>query len=505
MVGITRSELEDEAQAGNHGDLSQRTLRGSGWMLSSRLTVQVMSLVQVTILARMLDPEAFGLMGLAFLATQAIGIFVVTGYDHALVQKPKLMQSDIDTAWWVILSRYTFICGCLLLLAKPIAHIYQSPEAVPVLVAVALIQPIYGLVSPSIILLRREMQFRRLFKLELLSSGVGSVVGIITAFALRNVWALVSAYMTTIVALVILSYGAHPYRPHRQFSRSSFRLLSGYGQWVLGSAVLSFVALQGSTAIAGWMFGIAALGVYQMATRFAQLVSTQLGEVILSVETPAYAKIQDSKTRVSAAFLRTVAVMAIVVVGLTTFISLFLPPLLIRLLGPQWVAAAALVPAVAVAGGAQAMLRVGSPLFLGTGQPKLQFFADLVQAAVMVALLYPMGKLYALQGLPLAMLISTLCACPIVWFGVKAVTNCRLSQVLTMLAPAFLGAGTMVLVSSVGMPPGSLTWNAVLEMVWRLSLITLACLGFLATIAISERAIPSYAPLAELQRMFSNR
>lgn len=169
MVGITRSELEDEAQAGNHGDLSQRTLRGSGWMLSSRLTVQVMSLVQVTILARMLDPEAFGLMGLAFLATQAIGIFVVTGYDHALVQKPKLMQSDIDTAWWVILSRYTFICGCLLLLAKPIAHIYQSPEAVPVLVAVALIQPIYGLVSPSIILLRREMQFRRLFKLELLS------------------------------------------------------------------------------------------------------------------------------------------------------------------------------------------------------------------------------------------------------------------------------------------------------------------------------------------------
>jgi PST family polysaccharide transporter/lipopolysaccharide exporter len=492
-----------ETKAGEHGDISQRTMTGSAWMAMSRFVVQGLSLIQITVLARMLNPEAFGLIGLAFLAVQAIGIFVNTGYDHALVQKTQLEWIDVDTAWWVILARYLIICGCLLVLAQPIALLYQSPEAIPVLVAIALIQPIYGLVSPSVILLRRGMQFRRIFKLDLLSSGAGLIVGIAAALIFANVWALVAAYLTTTITLVLLSYQLHPYRPHRQFSWCSFRLLSGYGQWVLGSAVLSFVAIQGSSAFAGWMFGVAALGIYQMASRFALLASTQLGEVVLSVETPAYAKIQDNRTRVSGAFLRTVAVMAIVVFGLTTLIALSLPALLVQVLGGQWIAAAALLPAIAIAGGLQAMLRVGSSLFLGIGHPRYQFFTDLAQAVVIAIMLYPLGILYGLLGLPLALVISTLCAIPICWFGVKTVTNCTLRGVLIELAPALLGASIMILIFVVGMSAGSLTLNTVPGVVRHLAVTALAGLGFLTTIAVSERVIPQYSPLTEFHRVFS--
>ncbi len=486
-------------------DLSQRTMTGSAWLFASRGCIQGISLVQMTILARILDPAAFGLIALAFLATQAVGIFVNIGSDYALIQKLELEPIDVHTTWWTILARYVVICGCLLLLARPVAHVYHAPEAALVVAAVALIQPIYGLLSPGVILRKRAMDFRSIFKLDLAGAVTGLAVAIVAALVFRDVRALILAYLAMIVSIVLLSHLLFPYRPRRQFSYPCFRHLSGYGRWVLGSSILSFIALQGASVSAGWLFGLAALGIFQMASRFGLLASTQLSEVVLSAETPAYAQIQDNPGRMGAAFLRTVAVLSILIVGLTTLIGLGAPPLLTKLLGDQWAMAATLVPAVAVAGGTQALARMGSPLFLGAGQPKYQFYTDFAQALTLVVLIVPFGRLFGLTGLPCAMALSALVASPIMWIGVKAVTNCTLRSMIKMLAPAFVGAGIMIAIFTTGIALSKASFPAQVGIVWHLTLMAIAGVGFLATIRISEQAIPSYAPLAELSRIMENR
>ena len=121
-------------------DVGERAVAGSIWLLGSRLGQQGVLLIQVAVLARLLDPTAFGLVGLADLAAQAIAVFVYTGYEFALIQKSDLREIDIHTAWWVMLARYVAIGGCLMALAGPIARFYRVPEAIPVLRAIGAIQ-----------------------------------------------------------------------------------------------------------------------------------------------------------------------------------------------------------------------------------------------------------------------------------------------------------------------------------------------------------------------------
>jgi O-antigen/teichoic acid export membrane protein len=482
-------------------ELGQRTIAGSVWMSAARLVQQAVTLIQIAVLARLLDPNAFGLVGLADLATQAIGIFVYTGYEFALIQKPTLEEVDIHTAWWIMLGRHLVISGCLGLLAGPIARLYRTPQVVPVLVAMALIQPIHGLASPAMVLFRRDMQFRRVFELDVYSAVVGLVVGIIAALVLRNVWALVVVRLVTSTTLVFLSYLRHPYRPQLRFSVHSFRQLSSYGGWMLGAAILSFVYAQGSNAFSGWMFGATALGLYQMASRFALWPCTQLGEVLRAAVMPAYSQIQNDRDRVSKVFLKTLSVMAIPILGVTALIALGLPRLLILVLGEQWVESAPLLPIIAIAGGMRAMLRTGSPLFLGVGRPRFEFFMDLTQAGLMALLLYPLGRLYGVFGLPFAIVLGALCAVPAWWLGVRQSTTCTALEVSKAVAPALLGVGVMTLVFLVGQAPEATRADSALGVIWHMALIGIASVGFVASILIGQSIVPDYSPLAELQRM----
>ena len=483
----------------NGRNVGRRAAAGGAWLLGARLAQQGVLLIQVAVLARLLDPKAFGLVGLADLAAQAIGVLVYTGYEFALVQRPDLEEIDIHTAWWVMLGRYLVIGAGLMLLSGPISRFYRVPEATPILMAIGAIQVMQGLASPSPILLRRGMRFRRLFQLDVGSAAVGLAVGVAAALALRTVWALVLARLATTLTLIVLSYRLDPYRPRRRFSCSSFRQLSAYGRWMLGSAILAFVFWQGSNALAGAMFGVVALGIYQMAARFGLLANSLFAEVFQGALMPAYALLQGDEARVSTAFVSTLGFAAMVLVGITALIALGLPRLLIVVLGEQWAEAAALVPVVAAAGGMHAMLRTGAPLYLGTGHPRFLFLIDLVQALTMVVLLYPLGRLLGLVGLPCAILAGTLCALPVWWHGVRQATSCTLQQVSIALATPLLGAAAMVGVFSAGATARFAHAGSAAGVAWHIVLIVAAVLGYVAVIGLCQRVIPRYAPLVDLR------
>jgi O-antigen/teichoic acid export membrane protein len=495
--------INDSSETPKNG-LGQRTFVGSVWLLGLRVVQQGISLIQVTLLARLLSPEDFGLMGIALLAVQAIGVLVYTGYEFALIQEPDLKQEQIDTAWWVILARRLFIGACLVVLAVPIARLYEAPEAIPVLIAMALIQPLLGLTSPSLILFRRELEFRTVVEISLVSALAGLAVGVSSAFLLRNVWSLFLAILVSALTTLGLSYLRHPYRPRWRFSRDSLRKLSGYGRWMLGSAVLWFVYSQGSNVVSGWLFGVAALGLYQMASRFALLPSTQLGDVIQSATFPAFAEIQHDQERVSRAYVRTTSLAAMVIIGMTVLTALGLPRLFVLILGEQWTEAAPLIPVIAFAAGLRALLRTGSPLYLGTGRPRIQFFLDLAQSTIMLATLYPLARLFGLVGLAYAMLFGSLSAVPIWYWGVRRATHCGFRDLGGMILPAVLGAGVASLILFVGRLPFTSEAGWLLEVAWQMVLIGIAALGYLGVIAVFQRAFPNYSPLAELHRFWRN-
>lgn|GEM_PF-344968 len=502
-VACPGGRADGVAIAGN--DLGQRTLAGGAWLLASQLTLKGINLVQVTILARFLDAKAFGLMDIGNLFIFFVGVFTFTGFQFAIIQKPNLESDDVHTAWWVLLGRSIVIAMTLAFLAKPIANLYRSPELVPILLALAFMQPILGLVSASPILFQRNMEYHKIFKLDVGSGAVGLIVGIIAALILRNVWALILAFLATSVSYLLLSYMLHPYRPRWRFDGARFRAFSHYGGWILGSSIFSFALCQGPGAFGSVMFGVAALGLYQMAARFAQFPYNYLSEVIRSALMPAYSQIQGDKDRLSKAFLRTIGLAFTLITGITTLVVLGLPRLLTLSLGARWIESVSLVPVLAVAGGGQALLRTGYPLYLATGRPSFQFALDLVQTVIMIGLLFPLAKLFALAGLPFAMIGGMVCSLPIWWLGIRKCTTCTFKDVFIQFVPAAIGMGAIMVVFFIGQVVTISHAASVISIIWHLGLIGASAFAFFKTIDIAQHFVPEYSALTDLKSIFRKR
>ena len=150
--------------------LGRRTLSGSIWVFITRISLQIMSLIQITILGRLLSPDDFGLMGIATITIMAISTLTYTGYEFALVQKPELKPEDIHTAWWLMLLQRTAICVLLLVLAYPLARFYKTISVLPILLVMAFAQVLIGLSNPTASLFQCQLKFRSIFYFQFITN-----------------------------------------------------------------------------------------------------------------------------------------------------------------------------------------------------------------------------------------------------------------------------------------------------------------------------------------------
>lgn len=443
------------ARSGEMG-LGRRTVSGGLWLLGQRLAVQLLAVAQTVILARLLAPRDLGVMGIALLAVRYGEVFTYTGYDYALVQKVDLSEADLHTAWAIMLGRRLLLAVGLFLLAAPLGGLFHEPEATPLLRALSLAQVMGGLSSLGPILALRELAYARFVAASLPALAIGFAVSVGLAFAWRNAWALACGYLAQTAAMCALSYCVHPHRPRLRVDVAAARQLTGYGRWMLASAVLNLVVTQGSDTACAWMFGPAALGLYQMASRFAFLPATQIGEVAASAALPSYARIQREPARLRGAFLRVLGLTAFVVLPLSVLIMGLGPALVGPVLGAKWLDAAPLLPVIAVAGLLAALQRTGTPLFLATGRPRAQFLMDGAGAAVVASLFYPLGRAFGPWGLGVAAALGGVAGLAVCCGGIRRWLGCGATELGRALLPPLCGAAAMLAILwASGAPAGA--------------------------------------------------
>jgi len=222
--------------------------------------------IRTIILARLLAPEDFGLLGIAMLAIATLETFSQTGFWEALIQKKGDVESCLDTAWTISAIRGTILFLILFLSAPIIAKFFNSPHATLVIKVIAVSTLISGFRNIGILFFQKDLEFNKQFFYELSATLVDLAVAISLAFILRNVWALVWGGLAANVIRLFASYILHAYRPHVRLDKSEFKNLFSFGKWVLGSSTLIFLITQGDDIFVGRMLGVTALGFYQTPT-----------------------------------------------------------------------------------------------------------------------------------------------------------------------------------------------------------------------------------------------
>jgi len=393
--------------------LSQRTVRSGVWLLGFRGVERAVGLVQIVILARVLSPTDFGIVGVAMLAMGALDAISQIGFDVALIQKKDDIRGYLDTAWSLDVVRGVGTFAIMVVSAPWIASFFRSPESTMIIRAVAFVPLLRGLVNSGVIYFQKDLEFRRYVAFEIAGTATNAVVSVVCAVLWRSVWALALGLVAGHVVRCAASYRLHPYRPRFRIDWAKAGEVFRFGKWIMANTIVNFVMVNGDNTVLGRLLGTASLGLYQVAFKISNIAMTEISRVLSRVTLPAFSKLQDHPEKLRAAFLKSLDLVISFAVPLSSVVF-FLGPDLVRVfLGEKWTPMNTALKILAVSGLIRAIVATGASLYLSLYRPRLEFFTTVLSTAGMAIAVFPLTLRWGLTGTAAAVLVGNALVIPV--------------------------------------------------------------------------------------------
>ena len=429
----------------NHktNNLSQRVARGGVWIFLLKLGRKIFGILRLIIIGRILHPSDFGLMGIALLTLAAIQTISQTGYQSALVQRKESLEGYLDTVWTVLILRGFLLFVSVYVIAPWIGVFFANEKVIPIIRFLGFSVFLQSFGNIGLVYFTRKLTFHKIFIYHFIGTFVNFVVAVSTAILLKNVWALVLGLFAEKIVSLVLSYSLHPYRPHLHLNVKKARELFHFGKWVLGAKTLIFLGEHLDDLLVGRMINATALGFYQMGYRISNMLETEITQVVSSVTFPGYALLQDHQEKLNKAYFKVLKLVTTLSIPMAVGIYILASEFTLVFLGEKWLLMVPAMQFLAIAGFIKSLTATGSPLFIGTGYPRYDFYMQLVRGIFIMIVIYPFIQLQGIRGASLAVVISV-AGMLIVWLPMsRKMTGARYGQYLHSFGPPFISAGLM--------------------------------------------------------------
>ena len=407
--------------------LTSRVQSGVIWNTISVSSTYLLGLVRSVIMARLLLAEDFGLFGMALTVVTGLGALTNIGIDISVIntqfKNDEELSRHLDTIWTVDLTRRLFLATLMLVLAAPAARFYGETRVRDLLLVLSLLPLIHGFQNIGLLIHRKSVNFRKIVWLELSTNFLTALATIALVLWTRNVWALVLSQLVAAVIGVALSYLFHPYRPRPRLDRSSLRLALNFGKYAFLLGVLGYVMMMADNILLGRLYSAAILGTYVIAYNLAVLPLHGVGTAIVNVTFPAYAEISGSSSRtptvregdptteplltraappelkrLERAFTRVFATSSTLLALTTALLLLLGREIVVFLYGSKWAAAGTILRILALLVFCKGHAILVSPLVVSIRGIAPDAKVRMFEAAIFLALLYPLTSRYGAVG-----------------------------------------------------------------------------------------------------------
>ena len=385
--------------------LSQKVARSGFWVFFLRIVNLGFSLIRLIILARILSPSDFGLMGVALLTMSTLETFSQTGFQAALIQKKEDIQSYLNSAWTVLILRGFVLFVILYFIAPYAAIFFSAPEAKPIIRVIGFSILFQAFANIGITYFKKELEFNKEFIYQLAGTLADFIVAISAVLILRNVWALVLGLLAGNITRCFVSYLIHPYRPRLNFNLEKIKELFGFGKWILGSSILIFLITQGDDIFVGKLLGATALGFYQLAYRISNTPATEITHIISQVTFPTYSKLQDNIPKLREAYLKVLQFTAFLSFPMAGLIFILAPDFTKIFLGEKWIPMVSAMQVFCVLGALRSIAAASGSIFLATGRPDIEAKLPAAQLALLAILIYPLTTKWGITGTAISVVI----------------------------------------------------------------------------------------------------
>jgi O-antigen/teichoic acid export membrane protein len=316
---------------------THRVIRGFQWTYVSVALQGALKMAVLVVLARVLTPRDFGLLGFALMCTSFVDRIGQLGLGPALVQAERITPDTIRTA-----KILTVVCGIIAtlvvtLLAPAMAAFFEQPDLKSILIALSLGCLLEAMASTTEALLQRAMRFREMMIADNAAYAFGMAgVGVGLALLGWGVWSLVYATLAMkIVRSAILAHFQTPQPVGTLQVHEACRLLrTGVGFSL--SRILNFFSLQGDNFIVGRLLGVEALGMYSRAYQLMTLPAMYVGQVFEKVMFPSMAQSQASRTNLIREFLLTLEAITLIALPAGAAMFILAPEIVLVAFGERW-------------------------------------------------------------------------------------------------------------------------------------------------------------------------
>lgn len=326
--------------------LKDRTVNGVGWSAADAFLGQGVTFLVGIVLARLLSPSEYGLIGIVTIFTSVLTGLVDSGFSNALIRKADTTDRDYNTMFLTNLG-FSVVLYFLLFLASPwIARFFERPELVAITRITGLILIVQALSIVQNTILTKRIDFKTKTKASLISAFASGAVGIVMAFTGFGVWALVGQLLSRHLLYTCCLWIFNHWIPQFKFYSDSFQYMWGFGWKLMVSGLLNNIWNQLYQVVVGKYYSSETLGQYSRSKEYGQLFSSNFTSIVQRVTYPALAEMQNDKQRMVAAYRKVIKVTMFVTAIAMIFMGAISEPLIYCLIGPQWYQAATFLPLI---------------------------------------------------------------------------------------------------------------------------------------------------------------
>jgi O-antigen/teichoic acid export membrane protein len=419
-------------------------LRSSAWVALSWGGRNVLSMFGAIVLARLLDPRAFGLVAIAATITTVLDYIQESGVGAALIQrKHDVKQAAASALLWS--SCAGLLLGGLCFASAPLlARGFGAPGATNVIRAMSLFLVIRGVSIGPGSLLDREMNFRSRTVGELAAGFAQLGISVGLALAGFGVWSLVIGQLVATALQSAILWVLAPWRPHpRDASISVLREMLRYGRFVSLGNILGLVNRTLDNLVVGRMLGAPALGVYSMAYRLGDFPTGVVGYIVGRVMFPAYSRVQDDLAAFRNAFVQNLERVALLALPTSVALFVYAEPIVSVLLGGKWLAAVAPLRILAIYTIVRSFVSPTGAVFQGAGKPHLVPLWALPQSVLFPISLVVLVPRFGVSGAAVAVLVSFSASAVPAFRACLRLLDLRLAVIVSRLMPLVVASVLM--------------------------------------------------------------
>lgn len=422
--------------------LKDKAIRGVSWSLAGHVIQNISSFLIGIVLARLLSPPEYGLIGMATVFIYVTYVFIDSGFSSALIQRQNCTSADYSTIFYVNFAVSVFFYLILFFSAGPISKFYKEPQLRSIIRALAVLIILFALSIVQKSIISKQINFKLLNLVNISSQVVSGIIGILLAYNGYGVWSLVWKTLLNQVFIDVQLWVFNRWLPTWEFSRKALKEMFSFSSKLLVSGIINRIYDQLYNLIIGKYYSAKELGLYSRAQHFQSLPSQSLSGAIMSVSFPVFSELQNDTVRMKHVARKiiksTMYVNIIAMLGLAAISR----QLIVALIGVKWIAATPYLQLLCVVGLLYPLHPINLNIITAMGRSDLFLRLEIIKKLLAIPVIL-IGILTSVVNMVLGMIISSIIAVFINSLYTKTLIDYSIKEQLQDISGSML-VGTIV-------------------------------------------------------------